>query len=471
MNFDFIKGLNGLSKAYDSCVNAEELAISKPDLSIVSARKSAEVFAKAVFLIANRETIDDLSFADILANPVVKRYLDNKDILDAFHFIRKNGNDAVHTLKKKSSDTAIEVLKRLHFVVGEVAKRMGLILDYPKFNANIVRNENVQIDDINVETLTREIYEDYVLGKEKVDRLKKEFSSLCSPISFVPGNEDLDECIEFKNKPAIQSTITYIQEHFAFLAIQAIKSQNGMLEDNSISYSAELTIYGADGYTTTNLFEFVHGIMYDLPNADGFKIISNYLGPSVTPWNNSDVREQFWQVVERIGSYEDFVYTNYGFLYNHGAGFCQKYINGEWVDLKKQYTTEIIDVDFGRDWWCWNLDLYIEFDFAEHPNIVAELQQAVRKHIPADQLQYCEDFWEDGSLDVLINSIQWYPRTLRVVQNFLDEVNRILKPIKSECKGSGGDQGWYNPFYPFAEANWDWDDEVGFVIRGTCLND
>ena len=56
-----------------------------------------------------------------------------------------------------------------------------------------------------------------------------------------------------------------------------------------------------------------------------------------------------------------------------------------------------------------------------------------------------------------------------IVQDFLDEVNKILEPIKAECSGFGGECGWYQPQVPFAEANWDWDDEKGFVIGGTCL--
>ena len=137
--------------------------------------------------------------------------------------------------------------------------------------------------------------------------------------------------------------------------------------------------------------------------------------------------------------------------------------------MKNQYTPDIIDRDFGNDWWCWNLDLDIDFDYEEHPEILTALQQTVRKHIPADQVKYCESAWEDGDVGILINSITWCPRTLRVVQDFLDEVNKILGPIKAECSGFGGECGWYQPQVPFAEANWDWDDEKGFVIGGTCL--
>ena len=262
MNFEFMKGLGSLDKAFGSCANAEELALSKPDLSMISSRKSAEVLAKFVFLVAHSEDVGFLSFADVLSDPVVKRYLNSTAVIDAFHFIRKKGNAAVHTLEMESADSAMAVLQRLHFVAGEVAKRMGLISSYPKFNAEVVRNDNAQLDDVNVDALTQEMYDDYVLSKNRVEQLLSEFSSLCAPFHFIPGDVDLNECIEFKHKPKQQSTITYIQEHFAFMAIQAIKAQNGMLEDNDITYSAELTIYGKDSYTTTDLFAFVNGIMY-----------------------------------------------------------------------------------------------------------------------------------------------------------------------------------------------------------------
>ena len=41
MNFDFLKGLNGLDAAYKPCTDAEELVKSKPYLSLIAARTLA----------------------------------------------------------------------------------------------------------------------------------------------------------------------------------------------------------------------------------------------------------------------------------------------------------------------------------------------------------------------------------------------------------------------------------------------
>ena len=469
MNFEFMKGLVGLDKVFGICSNAEELVLSKPDLSMISSRKSAESLAKFVFMVATSEEVGFLSFADVLSDPIVKHYLNNTDVLEAFHYIRKKGNAAVHTLESESADTAMAVLQRLHFVVGEVSKRMGLIFEYPKFNPAVTVNETAQLQDVNVDDLMQEMHDDYVLSKSRVDRLMSEFAALCTPARFTPGTVDLNECIEFKHKPKEENTIAHIQEHFAFMAIQAIKASQGMLEDNDITYSGELTIYGEDGYTTTDLFTIVNGIMRDLPDADGFKITSNYCGPSVAPWFNDDTREEFRDTVDKLGQTEQFTYLVFEFLHNHGMGGCAKYENGKWLDLEAKHTTEIIDQYYSSDWWCWNLDLCVEFDFEAHPDILAELQDIVRKHIPANQVQYCENAWADGDVGILINSITWQPKTLRIVQDFLDEVNRALLPIKSKCTGYGGDCGWYQTSNPYVEANWGWNEEKGFLIKGVSL--
>lgn len=468
MNFEFVKELSGLNKVFKSCANAEELALSKPDLSMIASRKSAEVLAKFVFITAHAENIEDLTFADVLVDPVVKRYINSTPVLDAFHYIRKKGNAAVHTLEDASVKTAVEVLKQLHYVTGEIAKRMKLITKYPTFDVPVVKNESAQPCHVNVDDLAQEMYDDYVVSRNHVKHLLEEFSYICGRFRLIPGDVDLNECIEFKNSPKEERTISYIQEYFAFLAIQAIKAQCGQLEDSDIEYSAELVLYGENGYTTTDLCSFVNGIMYDLPKAKGFKITSIYHGPSVAPWFDGGVREEFCCVVTRLGKNEEFTYTKFEFLYNHGMGGCSKYENGTWIDLELLNDPGIVDHDFGEDWFCWNLDLGVKFDFEKYPEIVVALQDTVRKHIPADQLGYCEDSWESGDLGILVSSIAWSPRTLRVVQDFLDEVNAILEPIKSECDCWAGDGVWNQVKAPFAVAKWVWTEE-GFVIHGTVL--
>ena len=470
MNFDFIRELDGLNRAFDLCSNAEELAISMPDLSMIASRKCAEVLAKFVYLVSHSAEAEEMSFADILTNDAVKRYLNNRNLLEALHFIRKKGNVAVHTLENKSAEESIEVLKNLHYAFGEVAKRMRLITHYPQFDANIEANAEAQLEDIDVNELAKSAYNDYIICCDRVERLKNRFSDMLTRYHLIPGTVDLNEMIEFETQPLSESTVSHIQEHFSFLAMHAMKLIGDCADqlETEVNHNVELTIYGKNGYKTRNPIKFVEGVLYDLPTAEGFKIVSIYHGPSIAPWFNNDVREEFRDTVSKIGKTENFTYSVFEFLYNHGCGGCSKFENGKWLDLSSEYSSDIVDRDFGADWWCWNVDICIDFDFDAHPQILQDLQNVVRKHIPSDQLRYCEDAWADGDTQILISSITWTPRTLRPVKNLLDEINEIIKPILSECDGWSGDFNWCQVNVPFAVADIVWTSD-GFAIKGLEL--
>ena len=123
MNFDFLRELKGLKTVYTSCRDAEELVIAKPYLSMTASRKSAELLAKFIYLAAHADKMEGLTFADILADPKVKSFVHDRDIMDAFHFIRKSGNKAVHGEEEISTDNALAVLQNLDegfFIAGGI---------------------------------------------------------------------------------------------------------------------------------------------------------------------------------------------------------------------------------------------------------------------------------------------------------------------------------------------------------------
>ncbi len=492
MNFDFLKDVHELKYVYENCSNAEKLAMTMPVQSVFTSRKGAEMLAKFIYLAAHNERMESMNFVDILGDPVFRDFIHDRNVMKGFHFIRKSGNRAVHTDDEETADDAIDVLEALHYVVGKTSCILGLIKNFPSFDYNIASYPEAKyVDEELVEQKAQEMFAEYVekynaqiernnYYEEKIYLLEEEFNALCSPVRFIPGNADLNESIEFKNKPTDEQTIKMIQSHFGALGVRALKGLrgelDGVLEEREVDFSCELTIYGDDGYTTSDLIEFIEGIMYDLPVADGFKIISNYYGPSIAPWfecnkdfriKPSDNKTEFTKEAERTNQVDMFTYIIHEFAYNHGGGWTGKLENGKWVDLEKEYSSSILDIDFGHDWWCWNQDLYIEFDFEKHPGILEALHNTVRKRVPEDQVEYCEDAWEEGENQILCPSISWTPRRLREVQDFLDELNTILKPVMNECEGSA-EGNCYIKEYPFAVATWVWTDD-GFKVVGTAL--
>ncbi len=149
-----------------------------------------------------------------------------------------------------------------------------------------------------------------------------------------------------------------------------------------------------------------------------------------------------------------------------------KIVDGELIDLNDYYSDEILDRDFGTDWWSDNINLVIDFDFEKQFDIVEMLHETVRKYLPKDEIQYCEDVWDPEYMEdmgIILNGNQWCPRKLREIQDFLDKINHIVEPIKSECNVRIIEGTWYILEEPFAIASLVQTDE-GIKILGTDLD-
>ena len=469
MNFEFLQSLKGLRELYIPCKDAEELVVSKPYLSMIASRKSAETLARFIYLNAYKQASESLGFADILTDDRVKGYINNRDVLNALHNIRKNGNSAVHGDVAKTSNEAINSLAYLHYAAGEIAKKERLIDSYPPFIPDLKENTMAELHDFDPVRLANDMFSENI-ARYQAEKLMSQFSDFLSPIYFIPGDIEISEYLELKQKPILSGTIPALQASFSYLAMRAINYQYEEKEhDRMISFNATLTTYGEEIKTTTDIFEFMFGLMNDLPAAERFEICSHYNGPGFGGMVDDEIHEPFYYAYEFDKNEErnNVTYKCFEFLYNHGEGGCMKFENGSWVDLRKQYRQDVLDMDFGSEWWCWNMDLNVEFEFSKYPEIVRALKDTVRKYVPEDQIGYCEQEWDDCGYDVLINSISWYPRKLRVVQDFLDEINRIIMPIKNECECMTMGN-WYIVDGPKAMATWEWFEE-GFRVIGSEL--
>ena len=111
MNFDFLKNTRELCHVYENCTNAEKLAMTMPMQSVFTARKSAELLAKLIYMAAHNRQMEELTFADILSDRTVRDFIHSRDVLDAFHFIRKNGNRAAHADTQWNVEDICQILR------------------------------------------------------------------------------------------------------------------------------------------------------------------------------------------------------------------------------------------------------------------------------------------------------------------------------------------------------------------------
>lgn len=131
MNFAYLKNAPDFAQLYTYCCEAEEFALSKPNISVTSARKAMEFIVKMIYSAVGGD-IQGKTVFEMSTDYAFTSYLNDQILLNSIHFIRKMGNVAVHdgTL---TSDEALKVLEELHFLVGEVCMLWQLIPDYPEF--------------------------------------------------------------------------------------------------------------------------------------------------------------------------------------------------------------------------------------------------------------------------------------------------------------------------------------------------
>ena len=142
MNFDFLKPIDSLKQFYDICVNAEILALDFPIQSVITSRKAMEYIVKLLYSASIDEDIRGKKISALLDDKRFVNYMDDKSMMDAFHFIRVKGNIAAHQNVGINITDSINVLKSLQYVAGETAISLGFISEYPLFNEKALLHTN-----------------------------------------------------------------------------------------------------------------------------------------------------------------------------------------------------------------------------------------------------------------------------------------------------------------------------------------
>lgn len=300
-------------------------------------------------------------------------------------------------------------------------------------------------------------------GNEKIKNEGNSQVYIASPLVFDSGNVSLHEVLEFKEKPLNVKDLQPVLDYYIFFAHNALKKAKEYVYE----YSAELTVYGQKGYTTSDLNEIIKGIKNDISTSDGFKIVSNYDGAHVIPFFEElslNAKKDFHKKLEKIGETERFTYRYFEFSYKHGLGYVGKFKNGEWISVEEMPITDSLDKDL--TWYNWNIEIDIVFDFDTYFDIVDELHDAVRKKLPDEVVESCMDVWNDGEPGRVCSG-EWNVLKLSEVQDYLDEINSILESIR-DCCAVSIDGKWFCMDYPFGVASVIWTDD-GFKIVGAFM--
>lgn len=456
MNFDFLKGLKGLDIVYGPCTDAEELVKSKPYLSLTAARKSAELLAKFIYMAAHATALQELTFADILSDYQVRQFINNRNVMDAFHFIRKSGNKAVHGEQEVSTSTALAVLQNLHFVAGETAKDLDLIHAYPDFDENVGVYPDATFDDtIQIPRQVMQMFLDYIEEHEKDEEghlVRFDLENWGHLQYTLHGVVNMHERIEFFHKPNYESTIEYLQKYVSFIDMMATERAERHLPSSSVNWvEAQIEI------SVNGIVEFVRGkygdiqdiLVNKLQHANNFsidiKVDGNLRSFYEDPEDGSSMidEESIWQGsgmydhLESLKRRESFIYK--AIIEYPDDDQEENYFlirNGKDYDVVDLCNHDIVNTDCNDVWYGNLITLVVDYDNQLHPEIAQSLYETVRNFVSDNELTYLEDVWEDeehqpGSL-LAGTSIEC---TIAELQSFLDKINSTLQPVSEQCKG------------------------------------
>ena len=485
MNFDFLKGLKGLDSVYLPCHDAEELVNSKPYLSMTASRKSAELLAKFLYMASHANALEVLSFSEILADPQVRSFIHNKDVMDAFHFIRKSGNQAVHDDKSVSPELALAVLQNLHYVAGETARELSLIKHYPDFQAELPMNTSAELHayhDLSAEAI--EMFVQYIKqAKDSAEqRIEPYFPMQPETYDFsVREMKDFHERLEFVRKPFFESTVLFLKSYLDFWVSMARVSMIPAEENEATKVNVKMimTLDGKENYSTDDMDALQNALITRLPFARKI-IIDNQVSGMIRQYFKHenmnkpiDASASLWAEQGLLGDMRQLkrreLFTFKTIIeYSDPIDFDYCLIrDGKEISSDSIICRKYSELSTVSQWTGYMLNLRIRFDFDTHSSIVEDMHQIVRSYLPEEELSYLEDAWDDGDPGYIFCGTDIVTSDLKELQTFFDRINLCLRPVLPKCSVVEN-QAWLDCIESFGVAKVCWSPD-GFVIRGGML--
>ena len=137
-NFDYLQEL-GLTDLHNYCAAAEELQVSNPDLSAISARKALEYVVRALYLMKGIEIPERASLFELVDGEVFREFIGDEKVMMAIHYVRKVGNNGAHGIKVSKKESFFSLLN-IYNVVGAILLKLTVIKEVKPFDKTLIPN-------------------------------------------------------------------------------------------------------------------------------------------------------------------------------------------------------------------------------------------------------------------------------------------------------------------------------------------
>ena len=138
-NFDYLQEL-GLTDLHNFCTTAEELQVSNPDLSAISARKALEYVVRALYTMKNIEIPERVSLFELVDGEVFREFVGDDRVMMAVHYVRKIGNNGAHGIKVTKRESFFCLLN-IYNVVAVILHKLTLLKEVVPFDDSLIPNK------------------------------------------------------------------------------------------------------------------------------------------------------------------------------------------------------------------------------------------------------------------------------------------------------------------------------------------
>ncbi len=137
-NFDYLQEL-GLTDLHDYCSWAEELQVSKPDLSAICARKALEYMVTELYKMKNIEIPERATLLELVDSEVFRDFIGDDKVMMNVHYVRKVGNHGAHNIKVTRGESYYSLLN-IYNVVAAMLLKLRVIDEIVPFDRTLIPN-------------------------------------------------------------------------------------------------------------------------------------------------------------------------------------------------------------------------------------------------------------------------------------------------------------------------------------------
>lgn len=137
-NFDYLQEL-GLTDLHKFCSAAEELQVSNPEFSAISARKALEYIVRALYLMKNVEIPERASLFELVDGEVFREFIGDERVMMSVHYVRKVGNNAAHNTPVTKRESFFCLLN-IYNVVATILLKLRVISSITPFDKTLIPN-------------------------------------------------------------------------------------------------------------------------------------------------------------------------------------------------------------------------------------------------------------------------------------------------------------------------------------------